>query len=156
MRCTGPWDMPFACCLFYSFSQMVYTFSTNWGQGFQNKEHRHRNTFPKQVVHFHYVNTNNNIYFFCKKKHTQNLQSNAKFTLNDFSPIFHSPTGFDKSQTNARIRGKSVLVHMRDNRAVWIIKDLIWGHRRCVTDTREIFGMLNIWSSRRFTILPCE
>ncbi len=28
----------------------------------------------------------------------------AKFTLHDFSPIFHSPTGFDKSPTNARDR----------------------------------------------------
>ncbi len=28
--------------------------------------------------------------------------SNAKFTLHDFSLIFHSPTGFDKSPTNAR------------------------------------------------------
>ncbi len=29
---------------------------------------------------------------------------NAKFTLHDFSPIFHSPTDFDKSPTNARDR----------------------------------------------------
>ncbi len=29
---------------------------------------------------------------------------NAKFTLHDFSPIFHSPTGVDKSPTNARDR----------------------------------------------------
>ncbi len=28
----------------------------------------------------------------------------AKFTLHDFSLIFHSPTGFDKSPTNARDR----------------------------------------------------
>ncbi len=53
------------------------------------------------------------------------------------------------------IRGKSVLVHASENRAVWIIKDAIWGHRRCVADTRKIFGMLNIWSCRRFTILGC-
>ncbi len=33
-------------------------------------------------------------------------------------------TGFDKSPTNADIRGKSVLVHVRDNRAVWIA----WWH----------------------------
>ncbi len=26
----------------------------------------------------------------------------AKFTLHYFSPIFHSPTGFDESPTNAR------------------------------------------------------
>ncbi len=30
--------------------------------------------------------------------------SNANYTLHDFSPIFHSPSGFDKSQTNARDR----------------------------------------------------
>ncbi len=30
--------------------------------------------------------------------------TNAKFTLHDFSPIFHSPTGFDKLPTNARDR----------------------------------------------------
>ncbi len=28
----------------------------------------------------------------------------VKFTLHDFSPIFHSPAGFDKSPTNARDR----------------------------------------------------
>ncbi len=54
------------------------------------------------------------------------------------------------------IGGKSVLVHANDNRAVWIIKDAIWGNRRCVADARQIFGMLNIWSCRRFTILLCE
>ncbi len=53
------------------------------------------------------------------------------------------------------IGGKSVLVHVSDNRAVWIIKDAIWGHRRCVADTCEIFGILNIWSWW-FTILLCE
>ncbi len=31
-------------------------------------------------------------------------QQYAKFTLHDFSPIFHSPTGFDESPTNARDR----------------------------------------------------
>ncbi len=54
------------------------------------------------------------------------------------------------------IGGKTVLVHARDNRAGWIIKDAIWRNRRCVADTHEIFGMLNIWSCRRFTILLCE
>ncbi len=54
------------------------------------------------------------------------------------------------------IGGKSVLVPASDNRAVWIIKDAIWGNRRCVADAREIFGMLNIWSCRRFTSLLCE
>ncbi len=54
------------------------------------------------------------------------------------------------------IGGKSVLVPASDNRAVWIIKDAIWGNRRCVADGREIFGMLNIWSCRRFTSLLCE
>ncbi len=54
------------------------------------------------------------------------------------------------------IGGKSVLVPTSDNRAVWIIKDAIWGNRRCVADAREIFGMLNIWSCRRFTGLLCE
>ncbi len=52
------------------------------------------------------------------------------------------------------IGGKSVRVHASDNSAVWITKDVIWGHRRYVADTREIFGMLNIWSCRRF--LLCE
>ncbi len=51
---------------------------------------------------------------------------------------------------------KSELVHASDNRAVWIIKDAIWGHRRCVADTWKIFAMLNIWSYRRFTFLLCE
>ncbi len=83
------------------------------------------------------------------------LLNYAKFTLHDFSPIFHSPTGFDKSPTN-EIGGKSVLVPASDNCAVWIIKDSIWGNRRCVADAREIFGMLNIWSCRRFKILLCE
>ncbi len=54
------------------------------------------------------------------------------------------------------IGGKSVLVHASDNRRVWIIKDAIWGNRRCVADARKIFAMLNIWSCRRFTILLCE
>ncbi len=54
------------------------------------------------------------------------------------------------------IGGKSVLVPASDNRAVWIIKDAIWGNRRHVADAREIFGMLNIWSCRRFSILLCE
>ncbi len=31
-----------------------------------------------------------------------------------------------------------------DSRAVWIIKDTVWGHRRLVADTCEIFGMVNI------------
>ncbi len=78
----------------------------------------------------------------------------AKFTLHGFSPIFHSLTGFDKSLTN--VGGKSVLAHARDNLPVWMIKDTIWGHRRCIVDTREIYGMLNIWSCQRFTILLCE
>ncbi len=43
------------------------------------------------------------------------------------------------------IGGKSMRVHASENRAVWIIKDAIWGRRRCVADTREIFGMLNIF-----------
>ncbi len=56
----------------------------------------------------------------------------------------------------AEIGGKSVLVPASDNRAVWIIKDAIWGNRRHVADAREIFGMLNIWSCQRFSILLCE
>ncbi len=31
-----------------------------------------------------------------------------------------------------------------DSHAVWIIKDTVWGHRRLVADTCEIFGMVNI------------
>ncbi len=54
------------------------------------------------------------------------------------------------------IGGKSALVPASDNRAAWIIKEAIWGNRRCVADAREIFGMLNIWSCRRFTSLLCE
>ncbi len=46
-----------------------------------------------------------------------------KLTLHDFSPIFHSPTGFDKSPANARNRRQ---IGAR-SRAVWIIKDAIWG-----------------------------
>ncbi len=61
----------------------------------------------------------------------------------------------DKSQKMPEIRGKSVIVHASDNRAVWIIKDAIWGNQ-CIADTQEIFGMLNIWSYRWFTILLCE
>ncbi len=54
------------------------------------------------------------------------------------------------------IGGKSVLVPASDNRAVWIIKDATWGNSRHVADARRIFGMLNIWSCRRFSILLCE
>ncbi len=54
------------------------------------------------------------------------------------------------------IWGKSVLVHASDNHVVWIIKDAIWENRWWVADTWEIFGMLNIWSCWRFTILLCE
>ncbi len=54
------------------------------------------------------------------------------------------------------IGGKSELVPASDNRAVWIIKDGIWGNRRHVADARRIFGMLNICSCRRFSILLCE
>ncbi len=39
------------------------------------------------------------------------------------------------------IGGKSVFVHASDNQAVWIIKDAIWGNRRCVADAREIFEL---------------
>ncbi len=80
----------------------------------------------------------------------------AKFTLHYFSPIFHSPTGFDESPQMPEIWGKSVLVHASDNHVVWIFKDAIWENRRWVADTWEIFGMLNIWSCWRFTILLCE
>ncbi len=45
------------------------------------------------------------------------------------------------------IGGKSALVHVSDNRQVWMIKDTIWGNRRCVADTREKLGMLNIWKN---------
>ncbi len=134
---------------------MVYTFSSNWGQGFQNKEHRHRNTFPKQVVDFHFVNTNN--IFFLAKTHTHKISSlmpSSHWTI--LARFFTRRQVLINRRQMPDIRGKSVLVHVRDNRAVWIIKDSIWGHRRCVTDTREIFGMLNIWSGRRFTILLCE
>ncbi len=54
------------------------------------------------------------------------------------------------------IGGKSELVPASDNPAVWIIKDTIWGNPRHVADAREIFGMLNIWSCLRFSILLCE
>ncbi len=73
----------------------------------------------------------------------------AKFTSHDFSPIFHSPTDFDKSQTN-RARSREWQSHSVN------YQDAIWGHRRCVADTCEIFGILNIWSCRRFIILLCE
>ena len=54
------------------------------------------------------------------------------------------------------IIGKSVLVHASDNHAVWMSKDGIWENRRRVADACEIFGMLNIWTCRRFKILLCE
>ncbi len=41
------------------------------------------------------------------------------------------------------IGGKSVLVHVSDNRAVWIIKDAIWGHRRCISRHPQ-----NIWHAK--------
>ncbi len=56
----------------------------------------------------------------------------------------------------AEIGGKLELVHASDNRTVWIIKDAIWGNRRCVADAHEIFGMLNIWSCWRIKIPLCE
>ncbi len=53
------------------------------------------------------------------------------------------------------IGGKLVLIHASDNRAVWIIIDAIWGNCQYIDDAREIFGMLNIWSCRWFTITLC-
>ncbi len=47
------------------------------------------------------------------------------------SPDFHSLTVFAKSPTNAQNGGKSVLIHVSDSHAVWIIKDAIRGNRRC-------------------------
>ncbi len=44
---------------------------------------------------------------------------NAEFTLQDFSPDFHSLTGFAKSPTNAWNGGKLVLVHASDIHAVF-------------------------------------
>ncbi len=41
------------------------------------------------------------------------------------------------------IGGKSVLVHVSDNRALWIIKDAIWGHRRCISRHPQ-----NIWHAK--------
>ncbi len=38
-------------------------------------------------------------------------QSNVNLEKCDFSPDFHSPTGFVKSTTNGRNRDKSVLIH---------------------------------------------
>lgn len=54
------------------------------------------------------------------------------------------------------ITGKSALVHASDNHAVWMNKDANWENHRRVADAREIFGMLNIWTCRRFKILLCE
>ncbi len=39
----------------------------------------------------------------CSLRQTNGV-ANAEFTLHNFSPIFHSPTGFDKLLTNARDR----------------------------------------------------
>lgn len=50
---------------------------------------------------------------------------NSEFTLNDFRPDFRPPIGFVRLPTNSQIKGKSVLVHVSDNDAVLIIKDVI-------------------------------
>ncbi len=55
---------------------------------------------------------------------------NATFTLHWFSLDFHSPTGFAKSPTNGKKRGKFVLINASKNHAVWIIKDAIWEYCR--------------------------
>ncbi len=86
----------------------------------------------------------------------------AKFTLHDFSPIFHSPTGFDKSATNARDRrqigarsrewqSRSVNYQRRDLRESptrrWRPQNI------CHAKYRELSAILNpaVWmSSDRF------
>ncbi len=80
----------------------------------------------------------------------------AKFTLHDFSPIFHSPTGFDILPTNARHR-RQIGARSRE----WQSRSVNSQGRnlresRCIAVTRKIFAMLNIWSCRRFTYLLCE
>ncbi len=48
-----------------------------------------------------------------------NGNTNTKFTLHDFSPVFHLPTGFAKSQTNARNRRQiSACSSDRESRSV--------------------------------------
>ncbi len=42
------------------------------------------------------------------ESYSGNTVANAKFTLHDFSPIFHAPTGFDKSPTNARTNARQI------------------------------------------------
>ncbi len=84
------------------------------------------------------------------------LPTYVEFTLHDFSPIFHLPTGFDKSPTNARHR-RQIGARSRE----WQSHSVNYQRcdlreSRCVADTRKIFGMLNIWSCLRFTILLCE
>lgn len=39
---------------------------------------------------------------------------------------------------------------------MWGTKDVIWGKRRCVAYTWEIFSRLNIWACLRLTVLQCE
>ncbi len=79
----------------------------------------------------------------------------AKFTQHDFSPIFHSPTCFEKLPTNARHQ-RQIGARSRE----WQSLSVNYQRR----DLREspmrrrhskIFVMLNIWSCRRFTILLC-
>ncbi len=74
----------------------------------------------------------------------------------DFSPLFHSPTCFEKLPTNARHR-RQIGARSRE----WQSLSVNYQRR----DLREspmrrrhskIFVMLNIWSCRRFTILLCE
>ncbi len=65
----------------------------------------------------------------------------------DFSPDFHSQTGFaNRWQIEANQCSCD-----SDNHAVWMIKT----RSERIADAHKIFGMLNIWSCRRF-IVQCE
>ncbi len=81
---------------------------------------------------------------------------NGKFTLHDFSPIFHLPIGFDKLQTNARNR-RQIGARSRE----WQSRSVNYQRRdlRSSPMRRRRPGNIwhaNIWSCRRFTILLCE
>ncbi len=78
----------------------------------------------------------------------------SKFTLHYFSPIFLSPTGFDESPQMPDIWGK-IGARSREGQSRGVNyqrRDL----RESQMGRWHLFGMLNIWSCWRFTILLCE
>ncbi len=83
--------------------------------------------------------------------HREKLMPSSHCTI--LARFFNRRQVMINRQQMHNIGGRSVLVHVRDNRAVWIIKDAIWENRGLhMWNIRHA----KIWSFRRFTILLCE